>query len=75
MRNCLVKNDFANFRIVIPLSCTHDKLHPGSQSSAVASKLDLLLTKPHFPYVIRLREEGFYEAARLQDRDTFELYA
>ena len=32
------------------MSCMHGKLRLGSQSSAVASRLDLLLTKPHGPY-------------------------
>ena len=36
--------------LVIPLSCTHEKLHPRIHSSAVASKLDLLRTNPHGSY-------------------------
>ena len=59
-------------RIAVPLSYPHDKLHPESQSSAVASKLDLLRTqvpRPLMPHVKLLRGEGFCDAARLQDRD------
>ena len=49
----LIGYDFAmlcDCRPVIPLSCTHDKLHLRSHSSAVASKLDLQRTKPHGSY-------------------------
>ena len=97
-----LRYDFAMLRecrIVIPLSCTYDKLHPRSHSSAIASRLDLVRSKPHGPYaacetikgrwILRcsevagslcmlhvklLREDGFYDAVRLQDRDTFEMY-
>ena len=63
---------------MIPLSCTHDKLHPRSHSSAVASKLDLLRTKPHGSFAAcetgKGDEDGFCDAVKLQDRNTFELY-
>ena len=37
-------------RIAIPLSCTYEKLYPRSHSSVVASKLDLVRSKPHGSY-------------------------
>ena len=45
---------------MIPLSCTNGKLHPGSDSSAVASKLDLLRTKPHDSYAACEAFKGRY---------------
>ena len=62
---------------MIPLNCTYDQLHPRSHYSAVASTLDLLRTKPHGPYAAckAVKEEGFCDAVKLQDRDTFELHA
>ena len=55
--------DFAvlrDFRRVITLSCTHEKLHPRSHFSAVASKLDLLRTKLHGSYTASETVKGRY---------------
>ena len=57
----LLEYDFAmlrDYRLVIPLSCTYEKLNPRSHSPAVASKIDLLCTKPHGLYAARENVKG-----------------
>ena len=76
----LLGHDFAmlrELRRVIPLSCTLEDLHPRSYSSAVASELDLLRTKPRGLYAAceTVKKRWICDAVELQNRGTFELYA
>ena len=61
----------------LTLNCTHDKHHPGSQSPEVPRSLTCCVQSPttHMLHVKLLNEDGYCDAAGLQDRDAVELYA